>query len=122
LPSAAQEQLRRRAVQAVQAVQDGMTQLEAARIFGVTRQTIGVWVKKAGNKSLDVLAAKPQDRPVFITERTIRISENQRKFLEIECPQEAIDSFLKKYQISPCLDAPYSRIFQVCFNDDPYAD
>jgi len=60
LPSAAQEQLRRRAVQAVR---DGITQLEAARIFGVTRQTIGVWVKKAGNKSLDVLAAKPQGRP-----------------------------------------------------------
>jgi len=61
LPPAAQEQLRRRAVQAVR---DGMTQLEAARIFGVTRQTIGVWVKKVGNKSLDVLAAKPQGRPI----------------------------------------------------------
>jgi transposase len=61
LPSAAQEQLRRRAVQAVR---EGMTQLEAARIFGVTRQTIGVWVKKVGNKSLDVLAAKPQGRPI----------------------------------------------------------
>ena len=61
MPSAAQEQLRRRAVQAVR---DGMTQLEAARIFGVTRQTIGVWVKKVGNKSLDVLAAKPQGRPI----------------------------------------------------------
>ena len=61
LPSAAQEQLRRRSVQAVR---DGMTQLEAARIFGVTRQTIGVWVKKVGNKSLDVLAAKPQGRPI----------------------------------------------------------
>lgn len=60
LPSAAQEQLRRRAVQAVR---DGITQREATRIFDVTRQTIGVWVKKAGNKSLDVLAAKPQGRP-----------------------------------------------------------
>jgi hypothetical protein len=66
--------------------------------------------------------ALAQGRPVFITERTIRISENQRKFLEMEYPQKAIDSFLKKYQISPCLEAPYSRIFQVCFNDDPYAD
>lgn len=60
LPSAAQEQLRRRAVQAVR---EGMPQLEAARIFGVTRQAIGDWVKKAGNRSLDVLAAKPQGRP-----------------------------------------------------------
>src|SRR4030042_4776595 len=60
LPAAAQEQLRRRAVQAVR---DGMTQVEAARIFGVTRQTIGAWVKKTGNRSLDVLAAKPPGRP-----------------------------------------------------------
>ncbi|MGB7295567.1 MAG: winged helix-turn-helix domain-containing protein [Candidatus Aminicenantales bacterium] len=60
LSPSAQEQLRRRAVQAVR---DGMTQLEAARIFGVTRQTVGVWIKKAKNKSLDVLAAKPQGRP-----------------------------------------------------------
>lgn len=60
LPAAAQEQLRRRAVQAVR---DGMSQVEAARIFGVTRQTVGTWVKRAGNRSLEVLAAKPQGRP-----------------------------------------------------------
>lgn len=60
LPAAAQEQLRRRAVQAVR---DGKSQVEAARIFGVTRQTVGTWVKKAGTRSLEVLAAKPQGRP-----------------------------------------------------------
>jgi transposase len=60
LSPAAQEQLRRRAAQAVR---DGMTQLEAARIFGVTRQTVGVWIKRARNRSLDVLAAKRQGRP-----------------------------------------------------------
>jgi transposase len=60
LAPAAQEQLRRRAVQAVR---DGMSQVEAARVLGVTRQTVGVWVKKAKNRSLDVLAAKPQGRP-----------------------------------------------------------
>lgn len=60
LTPAAQEQLRRRAVQAVR---DGKSQLETARIFGVTRQTVGVWIKKARNKSLDVLAAKPKGRP-----------------------------------------------------------
>lgn len=59
-PAAAQEQLRRRAVQAVR---DGMSQVEAARIFGVTRQSVGVWAKKAGNKGLEALAAKPQGRP-----------------------------------------------------------
>lgn len=60
LSPAAQEQLRRRAVQAVR---EGMTQLEAARIFGITRQAVGVWVKRARNENLDVLAAKPQGRP-----------------------------------------------------------
>jgi len=60
LPSVTQEELRRRAVQAVR---DGMTQLEAARIFGITRQTVGVWVKKSRNRSLDVLAAKRKGRP-----------------------------------------------------------
>jgi len=60
LAPAAQEQLRRRAVQGVR---NGMTQVEAAWVFGVTRQTVGVWVKKAKNRSLDVLAAKPQGRP-----------------------------------------------------------
>lgn len=48
LPSAAQEQLRRRAVQVVR---DGMTQLEAARRFGVTRQTIWSGSKKPGTKA-----------------------------------------------------------------------
>ncbi|MGB8952076.1 MAG: IS630 family transposase [Candidatus Aminicenantales bacterium] len=58
--SVAQEEIRRRAVQAVR---DGMTQLEAARIFGITRQTVGVWVKKSRHRSLDVLAAKRKGRP-----------------------------------------------------------
>lgn len=61
LPPAAQEEIRHRAVQAVRG---GMTQLEAARIFGIMRQTVGVWIKKSRNKSLDVLAAKPKGRPV----------------------------------------------------------
>jgi len=42
LPSVAQEDLRRKAVKAVQ---EGKTQDEAARLFGVTRQTVGKWVK-----------------------------------------------------------------------------
>jgi transposase len=60
LSSVTQEELRRRAVQAVRG---GMTQLEAARIFGITRQTVGLWMKKSRNRSLDVLAAKRKGRP-----------------------------------------------------------
>jgi len=60
LPAAAQEQLRFRAVQAVRG---GMRQVEAARVFGITRQTVGLWVKRARHKSLDVLKARPKGRP-----------------------------------------------------------
>jgi transposase len=42
LPAISQEDLRRKAVKAVQ---EGKTQEEAARLFGVTRQTVGKWVK-----------------------------------------------------------------------------
>jgi len=37
-----------------------VTQLKASRTFGVTGQAVEVWVNKVRNKSLDVLAAKPQ--------------------------------------------------------------
>jgi transposase len=40
LPAAARDQLRR---EVVLAVRDGMTRLEAARRFGVSRRTVGIW-------------------------------------------------------------------------------
>lgn len=52
LPSVAQEDLRRKAVKAVQ---EGKTQEEVARLFGVTRQTVGKWVKayrEGGSRNL----------------------------------------------------------------------
>jgi transposase len=60
LPSAAQEDLRRRAVKAVL---DGNTQLEVAKIFGVTRQAIGKWVKAYREGEETALKAKPKGRP-----------------------------------------------------------
>jgi transposase len=60
LPAKAQEAIRRKAVNAVL---DGMRKKEAAKIFGVTRQTIGKWIrayKKGGEKELK---AKRQGRP-----------------------------------------------------------
>ena len=42
LPAAARDQLRR---EVVIAVRDGMTRLEAARRFGVSRRTVGIWTR-----------------------------------------------------------------------------
>jgi len=43
LPSVAQEDLRRKVIRAVR---DGKKQVEAAKLFGVTRQAVGKWVRK----------------------------------------------------------------------------
>jgi len=56
----AQETLRRKAVAAVRA---GMSQVDAAKVFGVTRHAVGKWMTtfRAGGEA--ALAAKPQGRP-----------------------------------------------------------
>ena len=59
LPAAAQEALRRRAVAAVR---NGMTQVEAARVFGVTRQTVGTWVQAWETGGSRALQAKRRGR------------------------------------------------------------
>jgi transposase len=60
LPAAAQEDLRRRAVAAVRS---GMSQVEAARVFGVTRQAIGRWVGSFRESGVKALRAKRRGRP-----------------------------------------------------------
>ena len=60
LPSVAQEDLRRKAVKAVL---DGRKQVEVAKIFGVTRQAIGNWVKAYRQGGAQALKRKPQGRP-----------------------------------------------------------
>lgn len=60
LPPAAQEALRRRAVEAVR---HGMTHVGAARVFGVTRQTVGKWVKAWETGGRRALKAKRRGRP-----------------------------------------------------------
>ena len=60
LPSIAQEDLRRKAINAVL---DGKKQVEVAEVFGITRQAVGKWVKtyrKGGEKALK---AKRRGRP-----------------------------------------------------------
>jgi transposase len=60
LSPTAQESLRIRAVKAVLA---GHTQVVVAGIFGVPRQTVGIWVKAHRRGGLRALKAKPRGRP-----------------------------------------------------------
>lgn len=56
----AQEAMRRKAVGAVVG---GMTQVEAARVFGVTRQAVGKWMKAYRESGAKALKAKRRGRP-----------------------------------------------------------
>ena len=60
LSADAQEALRRRVVQAVR---NGLSQTEAARVFQVARPTVTRWVGVAATGSVRALRAKPRGRP-----------------------------------------------------------
>jgi transposase len=60
LPPAGQERLRRKAVDAVL---NGMTIVEAARVFGVTRQAVGSWMERYEIAGARALKAQPRGRP-----------------------------------------------------------
>ena len=60
LSAEAQEALRRRVVQAVR---NGLSQTEAARVFQVARPTVTRWVGVAATSSVRALRAKPRGRP-----------------------------------------------------------
>lgn len=60
LPTVAQEDLR---CKAVKAVLEGKKQVEIAKIFGVTRQAVGKWVKAYREGGTRILKAKPKGRP-----------------------------------------------------------
>ena len=60
LSSQAQEALRKRAVAAVRS---GLTQVEAARIFGVTRQAVGIWMRKHRQGGEKALGSGVKGRP-----------------------------------------------------------
>ena len=60
LGSAAQEDIR---IRAVKAVLGGMTQVEAASVFGVKRQVVGRWIKRYKEGGLRGLKAKRRGRP-----------------------------------------------------------
>jgi len=60
LSSKAQERLRQLAVQAVLA---GIKQVEAAKLFGVTRRAISNWLKAYQKGGMPALKAKAKGRP-----------------------------------------------------------
>jgi transposase len=60
LEAKAQEAIRR---QAVAAVRSGMSQVHAAKVFGVTRQAVGNWVEVYNAKGQRALKAKRRGRP-----------------------------------------------------------
>lgn len=60
LPAVAQEDLRQKAIKAILS---GKKQLEVAEILGVTRQTVGTWVKKFRQGGVKALKAKRKGRP-----------------------------------------------------------
>ncbi len=60
LPAAAQEDLRRRTVKAVR---DGMTHVEAARVFGMARPTVTKWVTQYTRRGAQALKAQRRGRP-----------------------------------------------------------
>jgi transposase len=60
LPPAGQEQLRRKAVDAVLA---GMPMVQAAQLFGVTRQAVGGWMERYETAGARALKAQPRGRP-----------------------------------------------------------
>jgi transposase len=60
LPSVAQEDLRRKVLRSIV---KGAKQVEAAQLFGVTRQAVGKWVKKYREGGPRALRAKKRGRP-----------------------------------------------------------
>ena len=60
LPSIAQEDLRKKAINAVL---DGKKQVEVAEVFGITRQAVGKWVKTYREGGEKALKAKRRGRP-----------------------------------------------------------
>jgi transposase len=60
LPSGSQEDLR---IKAINAVRDGMTQVKAAKTFGVSRQAIRNWLDRYQESGLTGLKAQRRGRP-----------------------------------------------------------
>lgn len=91
LPAAAQEDLRRKAVAAVRS---GMSQVEAARVFGVTRQAVGRWVGTSREQGTAALRAKRRGRPAQIQLSAGEASWVRRQIVNRTPDQLALKFFL----------------------------
>ena len=91
LPATAQEDLRRKAVAAVRS---GMSQVEAARVFGVTRQAVGRWVSTSREKGVGALRAKRRGRPAEIQLSADEAAWVRRQILSRTPDQLALKFFL----------------------------
>lgn len=89
LPATAQEDLRRKAVAAVRS---GMSQVEAARIFGVTRQAVGRWVGTCREKGSRALRAKRRGRP-----REIQLSADEAAWVKRQIVSRTPDQLALKF-------------------------
>jgi transposase len=84
LSSQTQEEIRRKAVQAVL---DGKKHVEAAKIFGVTRHTVDKWMKLYHREGRVGLNAKPKGRPRRNTLKPWQAAQVVRA-IEERCPDQ----------------------------------
>jgi transposase len=84
LPAAAQEDLRRKAVKAVL---EGMTQVEAARIFGVSRIAVNNWIRRHREGGSRALKAGKRGRP---SEPRLATKERREvvRLITAKCPDQ----------------------------------
>ena len=103
LPTVAQEDLR---CKAVKAVLEGKKQVEIAKIFGVTRQAVGKWVKAYREGGTRILKAKPKGRPkggtllpwqaAQIAKAVIDRHPEQLKLPFYLCTREAVSELIER--------------------------
>ena len=84
LSSEAQEDLRRRVIQAVR---QGMRKTEAARVFGVSRQSVQNWVRAHREKGSKGLCGKKKGRPKHPRLKAIQVNETKR-LIRDSCPDQ----------------------------------
>lgn len=89
LSSDAQAQLRRRAVQAVR---EGMSKSEAAKVFGVSRMAIHVWTVRAEAGGLGALKSKRRGRPAQPKLKPHQIATTVRLICS-RCPDQLLLPF-----------------------------
>ena len=84
LPSAAQQALRLRAVRAVE---NGMSQSEASRVFAVSRTAVGLWVRRARKGGAQTLESRKRGRPPG-TQLTPRQTQAAIRAIVGRCPDQ----------------------------------